>query len=69
MRKLNKAFHWFRKTIPKVIDDILLIIGFSCISKGVFQIYRPAGWIVLGIGLIAFGILLSFAHKQGGDAS
>lgn len=60
---------WFRKTIPKIraanpVPDFLSVGGAVCISTGAYQIYVPAGWIVLGILLIAGAVIWS----RGGDA-
>jgi hypothetical protein len=35
------------------IDDVFLIAGISFLATGVYQIYPPAGYITLGICLIA----------------
>lgn len=51
------------KNILKYIDDIFLIIGFTLMSTGVFKMYIPAGYIVLGICFIAFAF---FIVKRGG---
>jgi len=56
---LTKCF----KIIAKCIDDILLIIGIILLSMGVFKIFIPAGYIVLGICFIAFAF---FIAKKGG---
>ncbi|WP_175490611.1 hypothetical protein [Pelosinus propionicus] len=42
-----------------IIEDLLLLIGLSFISGGVFLIYYPAGYIVIGLGLISFAVLLA----------
>ncbi|MCD3234317.1 hypothetical protein G8V06_09460 [Clostridium botulinum D/C] len=44
-------------------DDILLSLGVILLSIGVFLIYIPAGFITLGICLIAFAF---FIAKKGG---
>ena len=51
------------KIITKCIDDILLIIGIILLSIGVFKIFIPAGYIVLGICFIAFAF---FIARKGG---
>lgn len=51
----------FRKKISKYLDDILLIIGSGLIFYGVYQIYKPAGYITSGICFIAYAFL--FAKK------
>lgn len=43
-----------KKTIKEIIEDALLIIGIVLISTGAFLIYVPAGFIVLGICILAF---------------
>jgi len=47
----------------KILDDMLLIIGVILLAIGVFKIYIPAGYIVLGICFIAFAF---FIAKKGG---
>lgn len=51
------------KIISKCIDDALLIIGIILLSIGVFKIFIPAGYIILGICFIAFAF---FIAKKGG---
>jgi len=51
------------KILSKYVDDILLIIGIILLSVGVFEIFIPAGYIVLGICFIAFAF---FIAKKGG---
>ncbi|SDL20198.1 hypothetical protein [Natronincola ferrireducens] len=47
------------KKILNFADDILFIGGIALISTGVFKIYNPAGYIVLGICCIAFAYLMA----------
>ena len=56
-KKLIKKFN-------KYLDDILLIIGIALISIGVFKIYIPLGYIILGICIIAFAFI--YARKEVG---
>jgi predicted tellurium resistance membrane protein TerC len=51
--------------IPKYFDDVLLFIGIALISVGVFKIYIPAGYIILGICIIAFAFI--YARSKEGD--
>ena len=51
------------KILSKCVDDVLLIIGIILLSVGVFRIFIPAGYIVLGICFIAFAF---FIAKKGG---
>lgn len=41
------------KFLLSILPDILLIIGFISLFYGVFEIYKPASFIVAGILLIA----------------
>jgi len=59
----KKYFKNIIKTLSKLADDILLIIGIILLSVGVFKIYNPAGYITLGICFIAFAF---FIAKKGG---
>lgn len=73
MEKRGKPLHkriaaWFRKTVPRIkaanpVPDILAVSGAVCISTGAYQIYAPAGWIVLGVMLVAGAVIWS----RGGD--
>jgi len=47
-----------------LLDDILFIVGFILLSIGVFKIFIPAGYIVLGICMIAFAFFI--AKSAGG---
>ena len=49
--------------LAKTTTDILLIIGIILLSVGVFKIFIPAGYIILGICFIAFAF---FIAKKGG---
>jgi hypothetical protein len=49
--------------LMKFIDDILLIMGIIFLSIGVFKIFIPAGYIVLGICFVAFAF---FIARKGG---
>lgn len=60
---LKKILKTAGNILAKCIDDILLIIGVVLLAIGVFKIYIPAGYIVLGICFIAFAI---FVAKKGG---
>lgn len=49
----------FRRKIKRILDDLLFIAGVILISIGVYQIYIPAGYVVLGILLIITAVLWS----------
>jgi len=50
------------KGLDLIIDDLLLVAGITCITRGVFLIYVPAGYIVLGLCL--FGMAYLIAHRK-----
>lgn len=60
------------KKIMKLLDlmwliDILgTLIGIACIFAGVYQIYKPAAWIILGV-ILAWpgGVVIGFNKKRG----
>jgi len=57
---------WLKNIVSlliKTATDILLIIGLILLSLGVFKIFIPAGYIVLGICFIVFAF---FIAKKGG---
>lgn len=49
----------FKKFLVKELDDILLLIGVYLVSYGVYQIYIPAGYIVLGIFFLLAAVIWS----------
>jgi len=46
----------------KLIPDILAILGSVCISYGTYLIYKPLGFIFIGLFLIASAYLWSKAE-------
>lgn len=67
--KLRTACAWLQKTVHFVVAflwreiefrDVLIYPGLLCICYGVAQIYLPAGWIVLGLGLWGMGYFGTF---------
>ena len=50
------------KGLDLIIDDLLLVAGITCITRGVFTIYVPAGYIVLGLCLLGLAYLV--AHRK-----
>lgn len=64
---MKKKFLSFFSNSFKYFDDMLLFIGITLIAFGVYQIYIPAGFIVLGICIIAFAFI--FARSKEGDRS
>lgn len=58
----KKTFKLLFKGLGLISDDILLIAGIVCVARGVFMIYVPAGYIVLGLCL--FGLAYLVAHRK-----
>ena len=52
LKKLHKA-------ITLIADDVLLLVGVFFIARGVFAIYVPAGYIVLGISFLGLAYMLA----------
>ena len=47
------------KTLSLIADDVMLLIGATWLVYGVFQIYVPAGYIVLGLCFIVMAYLMA----------
>jgi hypothetical protein len=47
------------KQIISLLPDALMICGAATASYGAWLIYEPAGYIALGIALIACGVLIA----------
>jgi len=62
-KNIKKFIKYILNLFLKVADDALLIIGIILIAVGVFKIFIPAGYIVLGICFTAFAF---FIAKKGG---
>lgn len=60
---IKKTLKTIGNSLIKIIDDILLVVGVTLLSIGVFKIYIPGGYITLGICMIAFAF---FIAKKGG---
>lgn len=60
---MKKIFKVLSNTFLKYIEDILFLTGIILLAIGVFKIFIPAGYIVLGICMIAFAF---FIAKRGG---
>jgi uncharacterized membrane protein SirB2 len=60
---IKNIFKNISKILSKCIDDILLVVGVILLTIGVFKIFIPAGYILLGICFIAFAF---FIAKKGG---
>jgi hypothetical protein len=62
-KKIDKILKTIGNIILKCLDDISLVLGTILLSIGVFKIFIPAGYIILGICFIAFAF---FIAKKGG---
>lgn len=49
----------FKKAFEMMIDDLLFAAGTFLISFGIYQIYVPAGYIALGVFLMAAAVIWS----------
>lgn len=59
-KKLKKViFESSIKGLGLILDDLLLITGFGYVFYGVYQIYEPAGFIVLGSCLCGLAYLVA----------
>ena len=47
------------KIILNYIDDVLIISGIIFLFKGCYMIYKPVGFIVLGLCSFAFAYIIS----------
>lgn len=45
------------------IDKIVTLTGIACIFSGIYQIYKPAAWIVLGI-ILSFPGGVAIGHSK-----
>lgn len=48
------------KGLALILDDLLLVAGITCITRGVFLIYVPAGYIMLGLCLFGMAYLIAY---------
>lgn len=61
--KIKNIINNIFNILSMALDDIFLIIGISLLAVGVFKIFIPAGYIILGICFIAFAFFI--AKKKG----
>lgn len=50
----------------QILVDLVGVGGLAALVWGAREVYEPAGWIVLGLGLLAFAVLAS--RTPGGEA-
>jgi uncharacterized membrane protein len=53
------------KQLAKYIDDILFTLGVFFLSLSGFLVYIPAGFFILGVGLIVVALIIARAQKRG----
>ncbi|GEM_PF-1238685 len=51
------------RTLCEFLDDIAFFAGVLCCSYSARLIYQPAGWGVLGLGLIFFALLVARGRR------
>lgn len=54
------------KRILKYLDDLLFLAGITSLTYAGFLYLEIAGYVVLGIGLIAYSIMIA---RGGGDGT
>jgi hypothetical protein len=59
---VKKTLLALTKGLGLILDDLLLLAGIASVFYGVFQIYEPAGYIILGLCLSGLAYLV--AHKR-----
>ena len=63
-RTVNKKKNRFQR-LDKWLDAVFMLPGMVLVTYGVFQLSRPAGFIVAGVCCIALAFFT--AAKQAGD--
>jgi hypothetical protein len=53
------------KRILKYLDDLLFLTGIASLTYAGFLYHEIAGFVVLGVGLVAYSILIA----RGGDGT
>jgi hypothetical protein len=52
------------KKLLLLLPDVLILLGFLAIVYGIWQIHPPSAWIVAGISLIGYSVLMGYAEKR-----
>lgn len=58
---VNKIF----KILSMILDDIFFIIGVVLLAVGVFKIFIPAGYIILGVCFMVFAFFIAKGNTGG----
>jgi hypothetical protein len=74
MRALSAASRGLRRgaalaayVVPPLLRDLVGIAGAAAITFGVWQIHRPAAWIVAGIMMLLTALRLSAPSRREDD--
>ncbi len=62
---IKKALLALLKGLGIILDDLLLLAGIGYLFYGVSQIYKPAGYIVLGLCLFGLAYLVARRREKG----
>lgn len=65
-RNIKRAALAIARGFFLILDDLLLIAGIALITRGVFFIYPPAGYMVLGLCLWGLAYLVAKKRQAGG---
>jgi hypothetical protein len=49
---VKQRYEKYKVLIKELMQEIFIVVGFACFCYGVYQIYHPAMWIVLGLGIL-----------------
>jgi hypothetical protein len=50
--------------LKSIIADLFIVAGACAIPAGIYEIYKPAGYIAMGIMLLAIGALLHYSNAK-----
>jgi hypothetical protein len=62
---IKKTLLALLKGLGIILDDLLLLAGVGFLFYGVSQIYKPAGYIVLGLCLFGLAYLVARRREKG----
>lgn len=60
----NKIAEVIFREVIKAFDDILLVFGVGFLVYGIFLIYKPAGYITLGICFLGLAYLMAQRDRR-----
>lgn len=59
-----KMIQKIKSILSLYIDDILMVLGGSCLIRSAALFNKIAGWAVAGLVLIAFGLIVARAMRR-----